>query len=98
MLLVKRYLGWVAMSPNVKAFGCRPGTAVARAPAAGGRKPPRKETVMGEGLRGGLHYGDLRAAADAPEARRNDATRWPTKMGLTSRRLRALDAEDCCAI
>ena len=44
MLLVKRYLGWVAMSPKVKVFGCRPLTTVRRhgRPASEnlrGRKP-----------------------------------------------------------
>jgi hypothetical protein len=34
-----------------------------------------KETAMGEGWRGGLHYGDLSAAVDAPEGRRSDAGR-----------------------
>ena len=34
---------------HVKGFGCRPLAAVRRAPAAGVRKPPRKETAMGEG-------------------------------------------------
>ena len=32
----------------VKGFGCRPCTAVGRTLAAGVRKPPRKETAMGE--------------------------------------------------
>jgi hypothetical protein len=65
---------------------------------AGVRKPSMKETAMGEGLRCGLHYGDLSAAADAPEGRRSDAARCPTRLRLTGRRLPALDADDCCAI
>ena len=65
---------------------------------AGVRKPSKNETAMGEGWRGGLHYGDLSAAVDAPEGRRSDAGRWPTRIRLTSRRVPALDADDCCAI
>jgi len=65
---------------------------------AGVRKPSMKETAMGEGWRCGVHYGDLSAAADAPEGRRSDAGRWPSRIRLTSRRLPALDAEDCWAI
>ena len=57
-----------------------------------------KETAMGEGWWCGLHYGDLCAAADAAEGRRIDAGRWPTRIGLTSRWLAALDGDDCCAI
>jgi ribosomal protein L2 len=34
----------------------------------------------------------------APEGRRSDAGRWPTRIRLTSRRLPALDGDDCCAI
>jgi hypothetical protein len=40
----------------------------------------------------------LNAAADAPEGRRSDAGRWPTRIRLTSRRLPASDAEDFWAI
>ena len=40
---------------------------------AGVRKPSMKETAMGEGWWCGLHYGNLNAAADAPEGRRSDA-------------------------
>ena len=47
---------------------------------AGVRKPSMKETAMGEGLRGGLHYGDLSAAVDAT---------W-----RTAERCRALADED----
>jgi hypothetical protein len=65
---------------------------------AGVRKPSMKETAMGEGWWCGLHYGDLCAAADAAEGRRIDAGRWPTRIGLTSRWLAALDGDDCCAI
>ena len=61
---------------------------------AGVRKPSMKETAMGEGWWCGLHYGNLNAAADAPEGRRSDAGRWPTRIRLTSRRLPASDAED----
>ena len=63
---------------------------------AGVRKPSMKETAMGEGWWCGLHYGNLNAAADAPEGRRSDAGRWPTRIRLTSRRLPASDAEDFC--
>ena len=65
---------------------------------AGVRKPSMKETAMGEGRWCGLHYGNLNAAADAPEGRRSDAGRWPTRIRLTSRRLPASDAEDFWAI
>ena len=65
---------------------------------AGVRKPSMKETAMGEGWWCGLHYGNLNAAADAPEGRRSDAGRWPTRRRLTSRRLPASDAEDFWAI
>ena len=64
---------------------------------AGVRKPSMKETAMGEGWLCGLHYGNLNAAADAPEGRRSDAGRWPTRIRL-SRRLPASDAEDFWAI
>ncbi len=50
---------------------------------AGVRKPSMKETAMGEGWWCGLHYGNLNAAADAPEGRRSDAGRWPTRIRLT---------------
>jgi len=66
--------------------------------AAGVRKPSMKETAMGEGWWCGLHYGTLNAAADAPEGRRSDAGRWPTRIRLTSRWLPASDAEDFSAI
>jgi len=65
---------------------------------AGVRKPSMKETAMGEGWRCGLHYGDLSAAADASEGRRSGAGRLPTRIWLTSRRLPALDGDDCWAI
>jgi hypothetical protein len=65
---------------------------------AGVGKPSMKETAMGEGWRCGLHYGDLSAAADAPEERRNDVGRWATRIRLTIRWLPALDADDCWAI
>jgi hypothetical protein len=64
---------------------------------AGVRKPSMKETAMGEGW-WCVHYGNLNAAADAPEGRRSDAGRWPARIRLTSRRLPASDAEDFWAI
>ena len=65
---------------------------------AGVRNPSMNETAMGEGWRCGLHYGDLSAAAQAPEGRRSNAARWPTPIQLASGRRPALDAEGCCAI
>jgi len=65
---------------------------------AGVRKPSMKETAMGEGCRCGLHYGDLSAAAEAPGGRRSDAAPWRTRIRLTSKRLPALDGDDCWAI
>jgi hypothetical protein len=46
----------------VKVFGCRPMTVVRHTPGAGVRKPPREETAVVRGRRGG-RYGELSAVA-----------------------------------
>jgi len=57
--------GAVPEAACVNGFGCRPRTAVPRAPAAGVRKPPVKETAMGErvAVPRALIYRDLTVVA-----------------------------------
>src|ERR1035441_10994981 len=52
------------MSLPVKGFGCRPLAAVRHAPAAGGRKPPREETAMGDPPKRGRSAGYSTEIAD----------------------------------
>jgi hypothetical protein len=65
---------------------------------AGVRKPSMKETAMEGRWRCGLRYGDLGAAADAPEGRQNASARRPTRIRQMSVRLPALNDEDCWGI
>ena len=51
---------------------------------AGVRKPSGKETAIGRGGWCGLHYGDLNAAAEAPEGRRGAAGVGRRGYGSTS--------------
>jgi hypothetical protein len=72
-----------------KVFGCRPLAERGRA-----RRRPASENLQGrkprEGIRGGIvtRYGDLTAADDAAERRRDDPASWRTATRLMSKRLR----------
>ena len=91
-------LGRRVKSAIVKVFGCRPDDDGATHSGAGVRKPPREETAGRDTRRFVTRYGDLIAADDAVERRRDDPAHWPTAKRLVSKGLAAWAGEGSCSM